>query len=117
MAIGRQQLYDHELHLDGLLRHLHQTHSEQRAYNMDSVQVLRALTVGTIVIDMDDKTIDPIKEIVDWYETEIGQWANRHSVVPLQVKMHEDFGSFHNVYWIQARVRDSSMTEFLLKYS
>lgn len=117
MAIGRQQLYDHELRIDGLLRYLHQTHSAERTYNMDSVQVLRSLIVGTIVIDMDDPTADPITEITAWYETEMGQWANRHSVVPLQVKMHEDFGAFHNVYWIQARVRDASMTEFLLKYS
>lgn len=117
MAIGRQQLYDHELRIDSILRHLHQTHSAERTYNMDSVQVLRSLTVGKIVIDMADFSADPIEKITDWYESEIGQWANRHSIVPLQVKMHEDFGAFHNVYWIQARVRDASMTEFLLKYS
>ena len=117
MAIGRQQLHDHALHIDGLLRNLHQTHSDQRVYNMDSVQVLRSLTVAKIAIDMDDPFANPVKEIVDWYETEIGQWANRHSVVPLQVKIQEDLMTFRNVYWIQARVRDSSMTEFLLKYS
>lgn len=117
MALGRQQLHDYEITINNLFRHLYTKYRDRRDYSFDDVQALSVVTVGIIEFEGDESGLDIDRIITDWYETERGQWANRHSIVPLQVGYQHDISRVLHQYAIRARVRRSSLVEWHLKYT
>lgn len=117
MALSRQQVYDGEIMINSLLKYLYTQQRDRRDYDFDDVQALSVITVDIIRFDVDERDMNITETFTDWYETERGQWANRNSIVPLQVVYQFNIPKLKHEYAIRANVRRSSLVEWHLKYT
>jgi hypothetical protein len=119
MAFGRQQLQDDLFAMQQLLKTLYQQPKQrnQRSYESNEIQPLKLLIVDTLKFEGNTSKDEVCDKIVEWYNSDRGQWANSRSLVPLKIYYQHDLFSDRHKYALEAQVRLESLTEFLLKFA
>jgi hypothetical protein len=119
MAFGRQQLQDDLLAMQQLLKmlYLQPKQQNQRSYESNEIQPLKLLIVDTLKFDNNTTKNEVCDKIIEWYNSDRGQWANSRSLVPLKIYYQLDLFSDKHKYAFEAQVRLESLTEFLLKFT